>query len=42
MAVSVTLPADQETAYRHFCEDIVTILSWGDTFAYRSHRAMYL
>ncbi|SCF64960.1 hypothetical protein [Streptomyces sp. Ncost-T10-10d] len=40
--VSVTLPAKQETEYRHFCEDIVTILSSGDTFAYRSHRAMYL
>ncbi|MFJ7495183.1 hypothetical protein ACIQZB_29090 [Streptomyces sp. NPDC097727] len=39
--VSVTLPAEQETEYRRFCEDIVTILSSGDTFAYRSHRAMY-
>ncbi|MFF4353664.1 hypothetical protein [Streptomyces sp. NPDC001530] len=39
--VSVTLPAEQEAEYRHFCEEIVTILSSGDTFAYRSHRAMY-
>ncbi|WP_121714515.1 hypothetical protein [Streptomyces sp. E5N91] len=41
-AGSVTLPAEQETEYRRFCEDIVTILSSGDTFAYDSHRAMYL
>ncbi|GGJ58806.1 hypothetical protein [Streptomyces brasiliensis] len=40
--VSVTLPAEQETEYRRFCEDLVTILSSGDTFAYRNHRAMYL
>ncbi|MFF0478832.1 hypothetical protein [Streptomyces sp. NPDC004284] len=40
-AGSVTLPAEQEREYRRFCEDIVTILSPGDTFAYRSHRAMY-
>ncbi|GGM26011.1 hypothetical protein GCM10010129_83080 [Streptomyces fumigatiscleroticus] len=40
--LSVTLPAEQETEYQRFCEDIVTILSAGDTFAYRSHRAMYL
>jgi hypothetical protein len=39
--VPVTLPAEQETEYRRFCEDIVTILSSGDAFAYRSHRAMY-
>ncbi len=38
---SVTLPAEQEREYRRFCEDIVTILSSGDAFAYRSHRAMY-
>ncbi|MBZ9645401.1 hypothetical protein [Streptomyces sp. PSKA30] len=40
--VSVTLLAEQETVYRRFCEEIVTILSSGDTFAHRSHRAMYL
>ncbi|MFB7504947.1 hypothetical protein [Streptomyces broussonetiae] len=39
---SVLLEHDQEAEYRRFCEDIVTILSSGDTFAYRSHRAMYL
>ncbi|GGZ00940.1 hypothetical protein GCM10010300_51020 [Streptomyces olivaceoviridis] len=39
---SVTLPAEEETEYRRYCEDIVTILSSGDTFAYRSHRALYL
>ncbi|MGW2103383.1 hypothetical protein ACWCPX_38100 [Streptomyces olivaceoviridis] len=39
---SVTLPAAEETEYRRYCEDIVTILSSGDTFAYRSHRALYL
>ncbi|MFJ3672498.1 hypothetical protein ACIPSE_39175 [Streptomyces sp. NPDC090106] len=39
---SVTLPEQQEAEYRRFCEEIVTILSSGDTFAYRSHRAMYL
>lgn len=38
---SVTLPAEQEREYRRFCEDIVTILSSGDAFGYRSHRAMY-
>ncbi|MFI6876245.1 hypothetical protein ACIBL6_22720 [Streptomyces sp. NPDC050400] len=41
-ARTVTLRAEQETAYRAYCEAIVTILSAGDTFAYRSHRAMYL
>ncbi len=40
--VSVTLPAEQEAEYRRFCEEIVTILSSGDTFALLSHRAMYL
>ncbi|MEV0175521.1 hypothetical protein AB0I00_30965 [Streptomyces sp. NPDC050803] len=40
-AASVTLRAEQEKEYRRFCEDIVTILSSGDTFAYRSHRALY-
>ncbi|GCB51979.1 hypothetical protein [Streptomyces sp. NL15-2K] len=40
--VCVTLPAEQETEYRRCCEGIVTILSSGDMFAYRSHRAMYL
>ncbi|MGW3496351.1 hypothetical protein [Streptomyces sp. NPDC001020] len=40
--VSVTLQAEQEAQYRCFCEEIVTILSSGDTFAYRSHRAIYL
>ncbi|MFF3503266.1 hypothetical protein [Streptomyces sp. NPDC003247] len=40
--VAVTLPEEQETEYRRFCEEIVTILSSGDTFAYRQHRAMYL
>ncbi|MEW2512941.1 hypothetical protein [Streptomyces sp. NPDC046870] len=39
--VSVTLSAEQETDYRRFCEDIVTILSSGDAFAYRNHRALY-
>ncbi|MEE4546929.1 hypothetical protein V2S66_33820 [Streptomyces sp. V4-01] len=38
---SVTLPAEQEAEYRRFCEEIVTILSSGDAFAYRSHRALY-
>lgn len=38
----VTLPAEEETEYRRYCEDIVTILSSGDAFAYRSHRALYL
>ena len=41
-AVSVTLPAEHEQEYQRFCEEVVTILSSGDTFAYRSHRAMYL
>ncbi|KUN18407.1 hypothetical protein AQJ23_39860 [Streptomyces antibioticus] len=41
-AVSVTLPSERELEYQRFCEEIVTILSSGDTFAYRSHRAMYL
>lgn len=41
-AVSVTLPAEQEAEYRRYCEEIVTILSSGDTFALCSHRAMYL
>jgi len=41
-AVSVTLPAEHEQEYQRFCEKVVTILSSGDTFAYRSHRAMYL
>lgn len=40
--VSVALSAEQETEYRRFCEEIVSILSSGDTFAFRSHRAMYL
>ncbi|MFF4795251.1 hypothetical protein ACFY2M_37230 [Streptomyces sp. NPDC001276] len=40
--VSVTLPDEQEAEYRRFCEEIVTILSAGDPFAFRSHRAMYL
>lgn len=39
---AVTLPAEHEREYQRFCEEIVTILSSGDTFAYRSHRAMYL
>lgn len=39
--VSLTLSAEQGAEYRRFCEDIVTILSSGDTFAHRSHRAMY-
>ncbi|MGW2034667.1 hypothetical protein [Streptomyces sp. NPDC001811] len=39
---SVILPAEEETEYRRYCEDIVTILSSGDAFAYRSHRALYL
>jgi hypothetical protein len=38
---SVTLPAEQEPEDRRFCEEIVTILSSGDAFAYRSHRALY-
>ncbi|MER7930581.1 hypothetical protein ABTY96_47005 [Streptomyces sp. NPDC096057] len=41
-AASVTLPVEQEAEYREFCEEIVTILSSGDPFAFRSHRAMYL
>ncbi|WLW58736.1 hypothetical protein [Streptomyces sp. YU58] len=41
-AVSVTLPTEHESAYRRFCEEVVTILSSGDTFAFSSHRAMYL
>ncbi|MET7511880.1 hypothetical protein ABZS88_00095 [Streptomyces sp. NPDC005480] len=41
-SASVTLRAEEETEYRTFCEEIVTILSLGDPFAYRSHRAMYL
>jgi len=40
--VSVTLRDEQEAEYRHFCEEIVTILSAGDPFVFRSHRAMYL
>ncbi|MEU1268533.1 hypothetical protein [Streptomyces sp. NPDC005799] len=39
---SVTLSVEQEAEYREFCEEIVTILSSGDPFAFRSHRAMYL
>lgn len=39
--VSVTLSAEQETDYRRFCEDVVAILSSGDAFAYRNHRALY-
>ncbi|PWI15300.1 hypothetical protein DI272_14840 [Streptomyces sp. Act143] len=42
VAVRVTLPTEREQEYQRFCEDIVTILSSGDAFAYRSHRAMYL
>ncbi|MFF4354431.1 hypothetical protein [Streptomyces sp. NPDC001530] len=42
IALSVTLPTEHEREYQRFCEEIVTILSSGDTFAYRSHRAMYL
>ncbi|MGV9914665.1 hypothetical protein ACWEWD_15050 [Streptomyces tendae] len=38
---SVTLPVEQEGEYRRFCEDVVTILSAGDTFAYSSHRSLY-
>ncbi|WP_338704142.1 hypothetical protein V2W30_40325 (plasmid) [Streptomyces sp. Q6] len=38
----VTLPAGREREYRRFCEEIVTILSSGDTFGFRSHLAMYL
>ncbi|WP_097275364.1 hypothetical protein [Streptomyces sp. TLI_55] len=41
-AVLVTLPAEYEAEYRRFCEEIVTLLSSGDTFALSSHRAMYL
>ncbi|MET7694400.1 hypothetical protein ABZT06_41780 [Streptomyces sp. NPDC005483] len=41
-AVLVTLPTEYETEYRRFCEEVVTILSSGDTFALSSHRAMYL
>ncbi|MFF3606727.1 hypothetical protein [Streptomyces sp. NPDC002463] len=40
-ARSVALPAEEEREYRRFCEGIVTILGSGDTFTYRSHRAMY-
>ncbi|MEU6290954.1 hypothetical protein [Streptomyces sp. NPDC046988] len=40
-AVAVILRHEQETEYRRYCEDIVTILSAGDNFAYRSHRALY-
>ncbi|MFJ4622342.1 hypothetical protein [Streptomyces sp. NPDC088812] len=40
-AGSVTLRREQEREYRRYCEDIVTILSAGDDFAYRSHRALY-
>ncbi|MGW1623842.1 hypothetical protein [Streptomyces sp. NPDC002172] len=39
--VSVTLPEEQEAEHREFCEQTVTFLSSGDTFAFRSHRAMY-
>ncbi|MGW5652598.1 hypothetical protein [Streptomyces humi] len=39
--VSVTLPEEQEAEYREFCVQIVTLLSSGDAFAFRSHRAMY-
>ncbi|MBE8478036.1 hypothetical protein [Streptomyces justiciae] len=42
VAVSVTLPTEREQEYQRFCAEIVTILSSGDTFAYQSHRAMYL
>ncbi|MEU3410293.1 hypothetical protein ABZ760_03290 [Streptomyces sp. NPDC006658] len=38
----VTLTPVQEAEYQRFCEEIVTVLSAGDIFAYRSHRAMYL
>lgn len=41
-AVPVTLPAEEEAEYRRHCEDIVTILSSGDPFAHRAHRALYL
>ncbi|CCK24610.1 hypothetical protein BN159_0231 [Streptomyces davaonensis JCM 4913] len=40
--VRVTLSPEQEREYRCFCQEIVTILSSGDAFALRSHRAMYL
>ncbi|MFD6530963.1 hypothetical protein [Streptomyces sp. NPDC060184] len=39
--VSVNLRSEEEADYRSFCEEIVTILSSGDTFAHRSHRALY-
>ncbi|MEW2512998.1 hypothetical protein [Streptomyces sp. NPDC046870] len=39
---SVTLPAEEEAEYRRYCEDVVTILSFGDAFAYHSHRALYV
>ncbi|WEP00605.1 hypothetical protein A6P39_043540 (plasmid) [Streptomyces sp. FXJ1.172] len=42
VAVSVTLPEEREAEYWEFCEEIVTILSSGDSFAFRSHRAMYI
>ncbi|MFJ5036107.1 hypothetical protein ACIQB5_51080 [Streptomyces sp. NPDC088560] len=41
-AVSVTLRPEQEAEYRRYCQEIVVILSSGDTFAYQCHRAMYL
>ncbi|MYT69050.1 MULTISPECIES: hypothetical protein [unclassified Streptomyces] len=37
----VTLPPEDEAAYRRYCEDVVSVLSAGDTFAYESHRALY-
>ncbi|MFD8565665.1 hypothetical protein [Streptomyces sp. NPDC059639] len=37
----VTLPPEYEVAYRRYCEDVVSVLSAGDTFAYESHRALY-
>ncbi|MEV7077968.1 hypothetical protein AB0N88_05410 [Streptomyces sp. NPDC093516] len=40
-ALPVTLPSECEQEYQRFCEEIVHILSSGDTFAYLSHRAMY-
>ncbi|MFF4902795.1 hypothetical protein [Streptomyces sp. NPDC001068] len=40
--VSVTLSERQEAEYWEFCEQFVAILSSGDPFAFRSHRAMYL
>ncbi len=40
-AASVSLPADGTAEYRAFCENVVTILSSGDTFTYLSHRALY-